>query len=60
MEGGFWGIKTDDGRDLLPVPSLPAQFQKEGLRIKAEAQNVNAFTIFMWGKTVKLSNINTE
>ena len=40
LEGGFWAIKGDDGKTYDPSAGsgLPAEFQKEGLRVRMEAK----------------------
>ncbi len=35
LEGGFWAIRGDDGVTYDPKDGLPAQFQKDGLRVTA-------------------------
>ena len=38
LEGGFWLVKGDDGKAYDPAGGgLPAEFQKEGLRVRMEA-----------------------
>ena len=49
LEGGFYGIETDDGAKLDPV-NLPAEFQKDGLRIRAYVESLQDRVSFhMWG-----------
>ena len=57
LEGGFWGIKGNNGKEYLPVPSLPEEFRKDGLSITARAEKVQVMSMNMWGETVKLSEI---
>lgn len=57
LSGGFWGIKGDDGNDYAPVGKIPASFQEEGLRIKAQMTPDTSFSIFMWGQNVKIQNL---
>ena len=57
ISGGFWGIEGDDGRKYQPSDSIPSRYQRDGLKIKAEVQPSNDFTIFMWGQSVKVSRI---
>lgn len=38
LEGGFWAIRGDDGKTYDPVGGLPAEFQKEGLRVRLDAK----------------------
>jgi hypothetical protein len=54
LEGGFYGIETDDGRRLDPV-NLPEEFQKDGLRIEARVQELkDRVSIRMWGTLVRI------
>ncbi len=54
LEGGFYGIVTDDGRKLDPV-NLPAEFQKDGLRLEARVAPLrDRVSIHMWGTPVRI------
>lgn len=57
LSGGFWGIEADNGEKYQPSGKLPASFCKDGLKVKADVQPSNDFTIFMWGKSVKVNHI---
>lgn len=59
LSGGFWGIKGDDGRKYQPSNHLPQKYQQDGLKIKANVEPSNEFTIFMWGQSVKVSHIES-
>jgi len=53
---GFWGIIGDDGLNYRPN-KLPKALQKEGLRIKAEAEDApNQMSVHMWGKAVIINS----
>ena len=57
LEGGFYGIITDEGAQLRPT-SLPAEFRVDGQRVRFTAQTVGEQAgIFMWGRPVKLIDI---
>ncbi len=58
LEGGFFGIRGDDGMNYLPDPELPAEFRKEGTRIRAEAEYSEGMSVFMWGTMIRISKIN--
>ena len=60
LSGGFWGIEGDDGQKYQPSGSLPKKFQRNGMKIKANIQPSNEFTIFMWGRSVKVSHIESQ
>ena len=57
LEGGFWGILTDDGRKILPS-NLANEYKKDGLRLSFAAQEVkDMMTIQQWGTLSTLSEI---
>ncbi len=51
LEGGFYGLVTDDGRNYLPG-NLPAEYRQDGLSVQfsADVQD-DAAGIQMWGGT---------
>jgi hypothetical protein len=59
FEGGFYGIRADDGKSYDPV-NLPAEFRNEGLRVRFEAKELKDQASFhMWGVIVQLVHIQT-
>jgi len=57
LEGGFFGIETEDGAKLDPV-NLPAEFQQDGLRIRARVEQLKDRVSFhMWGSLVRILSI---
>jgi hypothetical protein len=57
VEGGFYGIVTDDGAKLDPV-NLPEEFRQEGLRVRARVQRLeDRVSIHMWGRLVRVLEI---
>ncbi len=57
LEGGFYGIVADDGERYLPL-DLPADYEKDGLRVRFSADVVNdTATIQQWGTPVKIVEI---
>ena len=60
LSGGFFGIVGDDGKKYFPVDGLPAQARTQGIHIRAKAQSVNSINIYMWGNTVKLTDISIQ
>jgi hypothetical protein len=59
FEGGFYGIKADDGKSYDPT-NLPAEFRKEGLRVRFEAKELNHQASFhMWGIIVEIVHIQS-
>ena len=57
LEGGFYGIEGDDGTNYRPKKELPGGYQKDGLRITANVSMVPGFSIFMWGRDVRVHDI---
>ena len=57
LSGGFWGIISDEGRRFRPIDGIPEEFQHSGLKVKAEVEPADTFSIFMWGTEVKLIRI---
>lgn len=57
LSGGFWGILGDEGGQYQPIEGLPANYQIEGLKVVAKLIPTPAFTIFMWGTTVRIQSI---
>ncbi|MCS6904498.1 MAG: hypothetical protein RML72_00865 [Bacteroidia bacterium] len=57
LETGFWGIITEDNKKYLPLQGLPANFQKEGLQIKAIVSPSTDLSYFMWGRPVEIKQI---
>ncbi len=54
VEGGFYGIVTDDGKKLDPV-NLPQEFQKDGLRLRARVEPLQErVSVRMWGTPVRM------
>jgi inhibitor of cysteine peptidase len=59
LEGGFYGIVGDDGRDYYPL-MMDEQFRKDGLRIAFDYEPVKDMAaIQMWGIPVNLTFIET-
>jgi len=56
LEGGFYGIVTDEGEKYLPL-NLPEEFKKDGLRVWFKAKPKNVATIQMWGKPIEILEI---
>ncbi|MEK6756891.1 MAG: hypothetical protein AABZ02_12130 [Bacteroidota bacterium] len=57
LEGGFYGIKGDDGKNYDPV-NLPEEFRKDGLRVRFEAKELKDRASFhMWGILIEIVSI---
>lgn len=53
LEGGFWGLFSDDGERYDPTGSLPPVLQKEGIRVRVvAARRAGVATFRMWGTMV--------
>lgn len=60
LEGGFFGLVSDDGRRFDPV-NLPARFRQDGLRIKVTGRLAAAGVGFhMWGSRLEIIAIERE
>ncbi len=58
IEGGFWAIRTDDGRTLDPHASLPAAFRVNNLAVRVQATvREDRGCIHMAGLIVDITNI---
>jgi len=59
LEGGFYGIVTENGEKLDPQ-NLPEEFKEDGLEVRFKASvKQNAISIRMWGQTVTIEEIET-
>ena len=57
LEGGFYGIRGDDGEDYYPL-ELEEEFRANGLRVSFESEPAkDVVTIHMWGTPVTLTYI---
>jgi hypothetical protein len=57
FEGGFYGIKADDGKSYDPM-NLPVEFRKEGMRVRFEVKELkNQASFHMWGIIVEIVHI---
>lgn len=59
LEGGFYGIVGDDGKNYLPL-NLDSRYKQDGLRVAFGYEPVkDVGTIQMWGDPVNLTFIDT-
>ncbi len=57
LEGGFYGIKGDDGQAYDPI-NLPAEFRRDGLRVRFEGKVLKEGASFhMWGTMIEIVHI---
>ncbi len=56
LEGGFFGIITDDEKKLLPL-NLPDALKVDGIKISFIAKHAQVMTIQMWGIPVELLEV---
>ncbi len=60
LEGGFYGIIADDGRQFDPL-GLPEEFRKDSLPIRAVLKEVEGAVSFrMWGTIVEIVKIEKK
>jgi len=56
---GFWAIISSDGEKYRPV-HMPDQLKVEGKQVRCTIKPVEEeFSIFMWGKPVKITAFET-
>ena len=57
LEGGFYGIISDNGQELDPV-NLKDEFKKDGLRVKfVYSLKKGGGNIHQWGKSIEIISI---
>lgn len=57
LEGGFYGIAGDDGKNYLPM-NLAQEFKADGLRVTFRLRiRVDVATIYMWGTPVEVISL---
>ena len=56
---GFFGIDTEDGRELLPV-NMPEQLKYAGRKVEVLVKPVRDYvSVFMWGEAVHIIGFKT-
>lgn len=58
LEGGFWGIEDDTGRQFL-VLNMPNQLKINGARVQVTARTSDQETLFMWGEPIEIISFHT-
>lgn len=59
LEGGFWGVVGEDGREWRPV-NMPEQLKQEGKEVDLKVKEVDEeMSIFMWGTPVRILSFQT-
>jgi len=57
LEGGFWGIVSEDGQRYDPH-SLAPMFQKKGILVRVKARiSDRVVQIHMWGRPIEILKI---
>ncbi len=57
LEGGFYGIVSDDGKKYLPI-NLDKSYKIAGTRVKFTfKERKDIFTIYMWGEPIEILKI---
>ena len=57
LEGGFYGIISDNGQKLDPI-NLKNEFKKDGLRVKfVYSLKKSGANIHQWGKIIEIISI---
>ena len=61
LEGGFWAIRGDDQVTYDPLNNLPADFRRDGLRVRASLRIRRDLASFhMVGPIVEVLSIHRE
>lgn len=61
LEGGFWAVRGDDGVTYDPMNGLPAEYQRENLRVTLIAKIRNDIAgIHMVGPIVEVLSIQAR
>jgi hypothetical protein len=58
IEGGFWGIVTDDQVSYEPVDGIPVSLQRENTRVEADVEPAPVISFRMWGQPVRILSIH--
>lgn len=56
-DGGFWGLRADDGRRYRLV-DLPPVYQKDGTRIRFEGRVLEGSAAGTWGRRLALGQVS--
>ncbi|WP_346866174.1 DUF333 domain-containing protein [Methanocalculus sp. MSAO_Arc2] len=60
LEGGFYGILADDGREYLPL-NLPEELKVDGTEVTFSGViKEDVATIFMWGTPLQITRIQKD
>jgi hypothetical protein len=57
LEGGFWALLSNDGRQFVPVSPLPENLREQGKRIVARLAPVQILSSLQWGEHVEVEHI---
>jgi hypothetical protein len=58
IEGGAWGIETEDGEQLLPV-NLDSGHRIDGLKVQFRFEPVSMLGVGQWGRAVRVHDMRT-
>ncbi len=58
LEGGFWGIVGQDGRQWLPV-NMPEQLKEEGKKVSLTVKETETVGFQMWGTPIQVLSFHT-
>ena len=56
-DGGFWGVRADDGRRYR-VTDLPPVYQKDGTRIRFAGRVQEGVDLAPWGTVLELTEVS--
>ena len=58
LEGGFWGLISENGDRFVPIEPLPDTLRSDGLEVDATIEPAHVLGTTMWGQHVKLLDIS--
>lgn len=59
LEGGFYGLVTEDGRRYLPL-NLPEEYKQDGLTVWVRGKPTDTATVQMWGTPIEIYEIKID
>ena len=57
FEGGFWGIRGDDGVNYCPDANLPVTYQQPDIQVIIQYERSSVVSFQQWGKMITILSI---
>ena len=58
FEGGFWGLRTKEGVEYLPI-NMPRQLMLNGANVSCGIKPSDDLSLHMWGKLIEIVSFET-